>query len=149
MSKLKLNFLDEDNGYNHPLTNTLNIYGTEISQYSQGYFDHIVTTTSTEGQFLGCSLYIIVAEINTQYKILDINIGNSVDEIIITYFPLKTPEVESYTINIKNGLDELTEKIESILNSALVQATFRHLINMIQVKKEALDQYNKDFNINE
>ncbi|UMQ43229.1 hypothetical protein MKS83_05925 [Chryseobacterium sp. Y16C] len=144
MNKLNLNFLDEDSGYDHELTKVLYSYGKEIADYSQGYFDHLVTTTSTEGQFLGASLYIIVPEISNQYKILDINLGDSLDEIILTYIPLKTDQRADFTINIKNGLKDLTDKIEEILNSSLVQATFRHLISLVKLKEEALEKYNRE-----
>lgn len=140
MNRLKLNFLDEDSGYDHELTKILHSYGKEIADYSQGYFDHLVTTTLTEGQFLGASLYIIVPEISHQYKILDINLGDSIDKITLTYIPLKTDQRDDFTINIKNGLKDLTDKIEEVLNSNLVQAAFRHLINLVQIKEDALEK---------
>lgn len=144
MNRLKLNFLDEDSGYDHDLTKVLQSYGKEIAVYSRGYFDHLVTTTSSEGQFLGASLYIIVPEISNQYKILDINLGNSMDEIILTYIPLKTDKREDFIISIKNGFNGLTDKIEEVLNSSLVQATFRHLINLVQIKEDMLEKYNRE-----
>lgn len=86
----------------------------------------------------------IVPEISHQYKILDINLGDSIDKITLTYIPLKTDQRDDFTINIKNGLKDLTDKIEEVLNSNLVQAAFRHLINLVQIKEDALEKYNRE-----
>lgn len=150
MAKLNFSFLEKDkNPLDHPIAKLLDDYGKEVSSYTKKHFQHIVTSSFSDDFFLCVSLYIIVPEINTQYRIIDVNIEKNTNEVKVNYIPLKTNIPESYIIDISCSFDLLKNKIEEILTSALVQATFRHLISLIELKENTLRDYRVDFGFDE
>lgn len=133
MKRLNLNFLNTDFP-NHSLVNILESYGKEISEYAKDFLSHVVAFGSSDNILTDVSLYIVAPEINTEYKVITIEVID-VENVMLIYTTLKLQQSEKYPFNISKGTHEIENKIKDILDNSLVQASFSHLINLIKLKR--------------
>ena len=138
MEKLRLTFL-EGTGFSQnldPLEETLHEFGKIICDYSKGYFIYIVTTTQYNDTVREASLYLIMPEINYDYKILTLSYKNP-QTITIHFFTFKTHQIETLTASTSNQFTEVKDKVITILNSPLADTTFRFLVDQVNLKRNA------------
>ena len=132
MEKLNLNFLNEpDRRKLDPIEQVLYRFGDEISRYARGYFNYIVTTTLEYEMVREAALYIVVPEIDYNYRVLSLTYLD-IANVKIEFFTLKTEQVETLEVSITL----LEAEISRLLSTRLANSTFRHLIDLATLKKE-------------
>lgn len=139
MKELKLRFLDRPQANKvDPIEKILHDTGSKICEYAIGYFNYVVTTTSDvyRNQVEEASLYILIPAISYDYKIITLSYLD-VERVKIQFFTLKTNQNEDVIANIKEGKDDLENKLNDLLNNSLADETFRFLINQVETKKES------------
>ncbi|MBL7845774.1 MAG: hypothetical protein JNK44_18070 [Cyclobacteriaceae bacterium] len=139
MKHLNLNFLDPNHRKPDRLETILHSFGEEISGYAKGYFYHIVTTTLEYDLVREAALYIAVPEIQYDYRIISLSYVD-VENVQVEFYPLKTKQVESNVVSIKEGDQSLVQRIAQLLNGQIASATFAHLINLVEMKRERDDE---------
>jgi len=139
MKKLDLKFIDNKHkGEFSPYERILHTYGKEICKYAEGYFNYIVTTTSKNGVITDASLYIIVNEIDYDYKVLALE-QVDIENVKASFFTLKTRQTEISIESTKDGYLALENKLSSWLSSRIANETFKFLINQVLIKRENRD----------
>lgn len=141
MGRLKLNFLDDFHSPKslNPVEQVLHDFGQEIYDYSKGYFNYVVATSSEYDEIKDASLYIIVPEIGYDYRILNIEYIN-VDTVQTRFYTLKTNQTESDEISIAKGWNKVYDRISELLSTPLANTTFRFLVDQVNIKRENKDE---------
>ena len=141
MEKLKFTFMGNSHKSKKitPIEEILHRYGQEICDYAKGYFNYIVTTTSVYENVTEASLYVIVPEIGYDYKVLSISYIDT-EYVNVNFFTLKTNQTESKRASIKNGFDEVSNEITSLLNNSLANQTFKFLVDQVDMKRESREE---------
>ena len=122
-------------GKPNSLESILDEFGREISEYSKGYFDRMITTTKTNDISTSSTLYIIVPEIGYNYRVLNLRVENE-NKILLTYFTLKSQATESDIIDISLNVESLYNRISELLSTNLANQTFKFLVDQVDIKRE-------------
>jgi hypothetical protein len=134
---LNLHFLDQPTAGQPNEASILEDYGKLIEQYASGYhLRTVVTTTNADGQFLDCSLYVVVPEIEYDYKVLTVE-RTSVTNGRILFFTLRTSQVEQFKVDFSQGFEDYQAKLREILNSGLFNISLRFLIDQVELKRRS------------
>jgi hypothetical protein len=136
MKNINFTFLDK------PRVNNLNLIekvlhdvGEEIYKYAKGYFNYVVTTTIVNNEITEGSLYIMVPEISYDYKIMSLEYKD-VENVELKFYTLITNQIEPSEINIKESLEKLENRIVQLLETNLVNQTFKYLVDQVELKRE-------------
>lgn len=134
---LNLNFLDQPVSGQPNEASILENYGKTIEQYASGYnLRTIVTTTNADGQFLDCSLYVVVPEIDYDYKVLTVE-RTSVTKGRIIFFTLRTSQSQHFKVDFSAGFADYEAKLNEILSSGLFNISLRFLIDQVELKRRS------------
>jgi len=148
MGRLILTFLDgrnqSDEHFSDPIEAILHRHGREITEYSKGYFNHVVSVTSdrdffhgTEGRVTDCSLYLIVPEMGYDYKIMTLRYDFNRTFVDVIFFPLNSTNNESSRFPVREGwIHHVYEYSADILSSALANQTLKFLVDQVDMKRE-------------
>ncbi len=136
--------MNNPHNINRPdLVNILEEFGSLICKNKKDYLTSIVTVTSSNGQLIDFSLYIIAPEISFEYRVINVEVVN-INKLKIRFFTLITNQSQHFDIDISNTTTNFNKKLISISNSTLFQSAIQHLINQVDLKREYSNEFKKE-----
>lgn len=136
--------MNNPHNINRPdLVNILEEFGNQICKNKKDYLTNIVTVTSSSGQLIDFSLYIIAPEISFEYRVINVEVVN-INKLKIRFFTLITNQSQHFDIDILNSTINFENKLISISNSSLFQSAIQHLINQVDLKREYRNEFKKE-----
>lgn len=117
------------------LIQILDDFGKTICENKDEYFSYLITVSSDEGMLLDFSLYIIVAELSYEYRLINVEILDA-QTLRIRFFTLATQQAEVYDVSIAEGTGMYQHVLFAISNLKLFKGALESLIVQVKTKKE-------------
>lgn len=118
------------------LIEILDNLGKAVCEGKTEYMTSLTTSTSSEGELIDFSLYILAPEISYEYRVINIEKLN-VSMLRIRFYTLATKQSEPYDVDISNGTTIFQSKLLEISNSGLFKLAMESLIHQVQLKRES------------